>query len=33
MDSRKFVLKETACVAIGQAVCVGAMLGIFALLG
>lgn len=33
MDSRKFVLKETAFVAIGQAVCVGAMIGIFALLG
>ena len=32
MDSRKFVLKETAIIAIGQAVCVAAMLGIFALL-
>lgn len=33
MDSRKFVLKETALVALGQAICVGAMIGIFALLG
>ena len=33
MDSRKFVLKETAIVALGQLICVGAMLGIFALLG
>ena len=33
MDSRKFVLKETAIVALGQAVCVGLMIGIFALLG
>ena len=33
MDSRKFVIKETAMVAIGQAVCVAAMIGIFALLG
>lgn len=33
MDSRKLVLKETAVVAIGQAICVGAMLGIYALLG
>lgn len=33
MDSRKFVLKETAIVALGQAVCVGLMVGIFALLG
>ena len=32
MDSRKFILKKTAIIAIGQAVCVGAMLGIFALL-
>lgn len=33
MDSRKFVLKETAIVAAGQALCVAAMIGIFALLG
>lgn len=33
MDSRKLVLKETAVVAIGQAVCVGVMLGIYGLLG
>ena len=33
MDSRKFVLTETAIVALGQAVCVGSMIGIFALLG
>lgn len=33
MDSRKIVFRETAVVAIGQVICVGAMLGIFALLG
>lgn len=33
MDSRKFVLKQTAIVAIGQAGCVAAMIGIYALLG
>ncbi len=33
MDSRKLVLRETAVVAIGQAVCVAAMLGICVLLG
>lgn len=33
MDSRKYVLKQTATIALGQALCVGAMLGIFALLG
>ena len=32
MDSRKLVLKETAIVLAGQVVCVGVMLGIFALL-
>ena len=31
LDSRKLILKETAIVALGQAVCVGAMLGVFAL--
>lgn len=33
MDSRKIVLKETAVVAIGQVICVAAMIGVFALLG
>lgn len=33
MDSRKFVLKQTGIVAIGQVICVAAMVGIFALLG
>ena len=33
MDSRKFVLKETGMVAVGQAVCVAVMIGIFALMG
>lgn len=33
MESRKFIYKETAIVALGQAVCIGVMLGIFALLG
>ena len=33
MDSRKFVLQETGIVALGQTLCVGAMIGIFALLG
>ena len=33
MDSRKFVIKETSIVAVGQAICIGLMLGIFALLG
>ena len=33
LDSRKFVLIETGIVALGQAVCVAAMIGIFALLG
>ena len=33
MDSRKFVLIETGIVALGQALCVAAMIGIFALLG
>lgn len=33
MDSRKLVFQETAIVAIGQVICVGAMFGIFALLG
>ena len=33
MDSRKFVIKQTLLILAGQAVCVAAMLGIFALLG
>ena len=33
MDSRKYVLKQTAIVALGQVLCVGAMIGIFALVG
>lgn len=33
MDSRNFVLKETAIVALGQAVCIAIMVGVFALLG
>ncbi|MBE6977819.1 MAG: hypothetical protein E7438_04170 [Ruminococcaceae bacterium] len=33
MDARKFVLKETGIVALGQALCAGLMIGIFALLG
>lgn len=33
MDSRKFVLKETLFVTLGEALCVAAMMGIFALLG
>lgn len=33
MDSRKFILGKTAVVAIGQAVCVAVMIGVFALLG
>ena len=33
MDSRKIVLKETAYVALGEAVCCAIMVGVFALLG
>lgn len=33
MESRKFVFKETALVTLGQALCVGLMLGIYGLLG
>lgn len=32
MDSRKFVIIQTGIVALGQALCVAAMVGIFALL-
>ena len=33
MDSRKFVLQKAGIIALGQAVCVAAMIGVFALLG
>jgi len=33
MDSRKIALRETLTIAIGEAVCVAVMLGIYALLG
>lgn len=33
MDIRKFILRQTGILAIGEAVCSGAMIGIFALLG
>ena len=33
MDSRKFVLMQSLKILLGQAVCVAAMVGIFALLG
>ena len=33
MDSRKYVFKETLTIAVGEAICVAAMLAIFALLG
>ena len=33
MESRKYVIKETLRVALGVAVCVAAMIGVFALLG
>lgn len=33
MDSRKFIWRTTAIVAVGQAVCVATMVGVFALLG
>ena len=32
-DSRKLVLKETAIVALGEAICVALMCGVYALLG
>lgn len=32
MDSRKFVFQQTGIVALGQAICVAVMIGIFALL-
>lgn len=33
MKSRKFILRETALLLLGEAVCVAAMIGIFAMLG
>lgn len=33
MEARKYVLRQTAVLAVGEAVCVAAMIGIFALLG
>lgn len=33
MNTRQFVLRETGMLAIGQLLCAGAMVGIFALLG
>lgn len=33
MNTRKFILRETALLAIGELVCIAAMIGIFALLG
>lgn len=33
MDSRKLVLKETAIILLSEAICVAAMIGIYALLG
>ena len=33
MDSRKIAIHETLVIAIGEAVCTGVMLGVFALLG
>ena len=33
MESKSYVLKQTAVLALGQAVCVAAVVGIFALLG
>lgn len=33
LESRKIVLRETLIMAVGEAICCGAMVGIFALLG
>ena len=33
IDSRKFILRKTVVIAIGQALCIAVMIGIFALLG
>jgi hypothetical protein len=33
MDSRKFIIRETALLALGEAICVAVVAGLFALLG
>ena len=33
IDSRKFILRKTGIISIGQALCVAVMIGVFALLG
>ena len=33
MNTRKFIIRETALLAIGEAICVAVMVGLFALLG
>lgn len=33
MNARKFILRETALLALGEALCIAAMVGLFALLG
>ena len=33
MDSRKFILRHTGLLALGEAICIAGMIGIFALLG
>lgn len=33
MNARKFILRETAILALGELLCIGAMTGVFALLG
>lgn len=33
MNSRKFILRETLLLAIGELICIAAMIGVFALLG
>ena len=33
MNTRKFIIRETALLAIGEAICVAVMIGLFALLG
>lgn len=33
MNARKFILRQTALLSLGELICIGAMIGIFALLG
>lgn len=33
MDTKKFILRQTALLALGELVCIAAMIGIFAMLG